>query len=332
MIVRIFKTNQVYIFAFIPLVVLALRWPTLFGEAPFNPSGQLPFLTDFFAWLSRHAWLSLLLTTAAITFQGFWVSWTANEHRLFPYISNLPSFILVICYSVLTPLSWFSPVIFANIFLVLALKRIADSYQKGEIKTHLFRAGVYIALASILYLPSMYMLLILFYGLAIFRPFKWREYVMPVAGILAVYFWLFSYYFLREETDIFFNYFIEPKTFLMIFAWKLANWLPAIVMGLLIVASMVYLITSGSKRNVRENNLYKVISAMFAVSVALCLIFIRDLVSISALLWPSLSILLTHYLLNIGRNWIREGMVYILIVSIVLRAVFFLFETPFIQF
>jgi hypothetical protein len=319
MIVRIFKTNQVYIFAFIPLVLLLLRWPALIGEAPFTSSGQLPFLTDFFAWLSGYAWLSLLLSIVAITYQAYILSDIANEHRLLPYSSNLYALILALLYSVFSPQDWFSPAIFANVFSVLALKRIMDIFHQGGIQGNLFRAGIYIGIASILYLPSTFMLLILFYDLAIIRTFHWREYVIPVLGILLVYIYLLAYFFLRTETEIMANYFMEPKTFLTFLDFKLINWMPAMVVIIITALSFIFLLTTGSKRTVRQNNLFKVVGITFVMTFALSMIYSKDFMSATTLIWPSLTMVTTYYLLGIKKKWMVESLVYLLVISILFR-------------
>jgi len=319
MIVKIFKSNQIYVYAFIPLVLVALRWPTLTGPPPFTPSGQLPFLQDFFAWLSDYPWLSLLLGVVTITYQAYLISEIANEHRLLHYSSNLAAFILAISYSVFAPQDWFSPVILANLFSVLALKRITGIVHQGGIHGTLFRVGVYISLASLIYLPSVFMMLILFYDLAIIRTFKWREYAIPVIGLFTPFIYFLIYYYLSAETEIFINYFIEPKTFLSILEFKFINWIPSIITSIIVVMSLGYLISSGQKRTVRENNVFKVIVITFLVSLLLSFVYSKDFMSATALMWPSATLLMSYFLLGLNRKWIQEGLVYILLLSIVFR-------------
>ena len=319
MIVRIFKTNQVYIYAFIPLVLFALRWPVLVHDAPFSPAGQLPFLTQFFAWLSTVPVYSLLLGVICITYQAYVLSELCNEHRLLPFSSNLTAFLLAISYSVFAHHNWFSPVIFSNLFSVLALKRILNIYQQGDIQGNLFRASLYISLASIFYLPASFMMLVIFYDLYTIRTFNWREYVIPLIGFLNPLIYLWAYFFLRQETDIFFNYFIEPKTFLSILNFNFLNWSASLIMLLILLFSLVFLLTTNSKRTVRQNNLFKVISATLFLSILLSILYSKDFMSASALIWPSLSIIVTYFVVQIERSWIREGIMYLLLFSIVAR-------------
>ena len=319
MIVRLFKTNQIYIYAFIPIVLLFLRWPVLMTDPPFTPSGQLPVFSDFFAWLSDYHIISLLLGVIAITYQAYELSEVCNEHRLVQYSSNLIAFVLAISYAVFIPHLWFSPVILANVFVVLALKRILHIFHQGGIYGDLFRIGIYIGLASLFYLPSILMLLILFYDLAIIRSFKWREYLIPVTGLITPYVYVLAYYYVKDQSEILFNYFIEPKTFLSFLELKPVNWIPALILTLVLIASGAFMLSTVNKRTVRENNLFKVISATMVLAILLALIFRKDFMSATVLLWPSVSIILTYFLLGIERNWIREGIVYLLLLSIIGR-------------
>ena len=174
MLVKVFKSNQIYIYAFLPLVLIALRWPVLFNDAPFTPSGQLPFLTDFFTFLSANPWMSLFLGMAAIIIQAVLLAGIVNDHRLIHYSTNLTAFVIVICYSIFAPQNYFSPVIFSNVFSVLALSKIMKIQQNGEVFGNLFRAGIYISIGSLIYLPSLFMLLIVFYAIGIIRIFLAR--------------------------------------------------------------------------------------------------------------------------------------------------------------
>lgn len=322
MIVRIFKTNQVYIYAFIPLVLIALRWPVFFEPAPFTPSGQLPFLADFFSWLSNYPWLSVMLSAFVITYQAYLLSEMINEHRLVPYSSNLTAFILAISYAVFAPQAWLSPVILSNLFSVMALKRILNIYHQGEIRGTIFRAGIFIGLAAVFYLPSTFLMLILFYDLYVIRSFNWREFTIPIVGWLAPFIYLFAWYFIKSETDIFWNYFIEPKTFLAFLEFLPLNWLAGTVALVLIIASFIYLLLSVNKRTVRENNLFKVISLALIISMLLSFLYANDFMSANAMIWPYSAVLLTYFVLGIERNWLRESLMYLLVLSIVGRDIF----------
>ncbi len=319
MLVRFFKSNQVYIYAIIPLVLLVLRWPVIISEPPFTPSGQLPFLADLLTWLSGQTYLNMILSAICITYQAYVLSEISNEHRLIPFSSNLVAFILALSYSIFAPHHWFSPVILSNLFIVLAIERIMNIYHQGEIRGNIFRAGIYISIASIFYLPSSFMLLVLFYDLIVIRTFNWREFAISFIAFLVPFVYLWAYYFLVDELEIFLNYFVEPKTFLSILEFKLLNWLPSMIMALALLGALIYLFASTTKRTVRQNNLFRVIIGMFIGSVLISLVFSSDFMSASALIWPGVSLILANFLLNIERAWLKESIVYLLLLFILLR-------------
>jgi hypothetical protein len=63
-------------------------------------------------------------------------------------------------------------------------KRAADKRLLGA----LFDAGSLIAIASLFHLPYAFTLVVLWTSLASMRPFKWREYVVPLLALVAVLF------------------------------------------------------------------------------------------------------------------------------------------------
>ena len=127
------------------------------------------------------------------------------------------------------------------------------------------------------------------------------------------------FYFLRGESDIFFNYFIEIKTFLSFLEFEIINWTPCIIMIIISAFALSNLYITNHKRTVRENGLYKVIVVTFILSIILSLVFSKDFMSASGLIWPSLNIILVQYLLGMKRKWIQEGLIYILLTAIIVR-------------
>ena len=163
------------------------------------------------------------------------------------------------------------------------------------------------------------MILIVYYGLGIIRTFNWREFAIPIIGLITPNIYVMAYYYFNGEAEVFFNYFIEPKTFLTFLEFNWVNWLPGMIISIWALFSVFYLLTSGRKRTVRENNLYKIIGATLVMAVFLGLIFHKDFMSASGLVWPALALILTYQTLGISRRWIQEGIFYLLLMAILSR-------------
>lgn len=63
----------------------------------------------------------------------------------------------------------------------------------------MFDLGMVIAIATIVYFPSVLFLLSLWVALIIFRPFNWREWVAVLIGYLVITFFLAVYYFWNDQ-------------------------------------------------------------------------------------------------------------------------------------
>ncbi len=92
---------------------------------------------------------------------------------------------------VLTPVALFS------LLFVFALNRIFSSYRKDQALSNFFEASFFIGVGSFFWLPGIIFILVVFAGLAVFRQFNWREWVVSVFGFLApfVFFELYQLFF-----------------------------------------------------------------------------------------------------------------------------------------
>lgn len=319
MITRVFSTNRVYIFAFIPIVLLILRAGSVFNAPPVLESGQLPWISELFSYANQIPGLNLILTVVIITIQSYYLARICDQQHLFQHSSNLPGFILAINYSLFYAHHYLSPVLVANLFLILALQRILSVYNQATVAPVLFRAGLYIGIAAVFYKPSMFFFLIITYQLVVFRTFNWREHLVPFLAMIIPVLYLYSYYFLLDDNTSMYNWLILEQGF---FIWDNSGvlfWLAPIAALLMTLMALAYIFSTSLKRTIRINNLYKVLFITFALSGLLILVFQKDIYSVLMLCLPALSIMQAYYLLGVNKSWVRESMVYLLIGFILIR-------------
>ena len=82
---------------------------------------------------------------------------------------------------VLTPVALFS------LFFVFALNRIFSSYRKDYALSNFFEAAFIIGFGSFFWLPGLIFIIVVFAGLAVFRQFNLREWIVVVVGFLTPY-------------------------------------------------------------------------------------------------------------------------------------------------
>ena len=66
-------------------------------------------------------------------------------------------------------------------------------------RTAAYDLGMIAAIGSLIYLPFIYLFLVIWVGLFLFRPFNWREPVAAVTGFATIYFLLAVYYYLNNS-------------------------------------------------------------------------------------------------------------------------------------
>jgi len=321
MIVRIFRTNQIYIFAFVLLVLLILRAPSIYNVAPISADGYFPVIEQVFIFLNTWPILSYLLGITLILFQGVIISGIGGENQLFIQNSNLPAFVLALMYSMVSQLNWISPSLVASTFLVLALKQIISIYNQKSVDGEVFRTGILIGLASLFYLPSIGMFVVLFYNLSIFRTFHWKEYVISIFGVMSIYFYVLSYYLLTDQVELLITDILQPELYFNFISPNWIQWSLYSIFIILILFSYGILMNTIQKRTIRINNVYKVLSIFFFTPALFAVFFLSDLLSILILILPPFSIIISNFLLNISRKWIGEFVIYIILILIVLREV-----------
>lgn len=72
-----------------------------------------------------------------------------------------------------------------NIFIILSLYKLLDSYRKENVTNLIFEAAFYISLSAFISFNSIINFPLFFIALFILRPFSWREWIMALIGFAA---------------------------------------------------------------------------------------------------------------------------------------------------
>jgi len=199
--VRFFRNSLPFTFAVI-LTICALFWVLeffTFGQnthpAAFNQHSLLfPSVANVFGGVPWVMWL-----TGAVFFIVFALM-VINLNTKYIFIQErtfMPVLFLGLLVGfpdtglVLTPVALFS------LFFVFALNRIFSSYRKDNALPNFFEAAFIISFGSFFWIPGLIFIFVVFTGLAVFRQFNWREWVVTIAGFLTplVFFELYQLFF-----------------------------------------------------------------------------------------------------------------------------------------
>jgi hypothetical protein len=190
MVVGLFRQNQpAVLVGLLPLAILL--WP----GGPFSSPeilGSLPHGMPLYrpiAWLmAQNVWACATVSIIWVAGLALQLTYVANESELFERRNYLPALLLPILLGLapggLVP----DPAMVGMPFVLAALRRIWGSQADHRALGPVFDAGLWIGLATLVYLPYAFLVAVLWASIAVMRPFHWREYLLPLLGVAIVLF------------------------------------------------------------------------------------------------------------------------------------------------
>ncbi len=116
----------------------------------------------------------------------------------------IPSFLYVFFSAITLNNSLLHPSLISNVFILLSLINITDTYREEHVLSKIFNAAFFISLAMFFYINYAFFIIFLFIVLLILRPFNWREWLVGAAGLIAP---VFIYFMIGYLINIPFLYF-----------------------------------------------------------------------------------------------------------------------------
>jgi hypothetical protein len=113
--------------------------------------------------------------------------------------SYLPAFIFLLVVSSYLPLQRLNPAVFASIFMLFAIEAILGTFKKEGLAYEYFLASFLVSTGSLFYARGVFLMLIIWIGLSLFRNIRWREWIFTMIGFLIPYLFLFSWYYMTGQ-------------------------------------------------------------------------------------------------------------------------------------
>ena len=213
MLLRFFRSTGSQMIIFIPFLGILLWLHPIIAipqSSYFFDSQPMPL----YQWVTRvfpfHSFLGTMLTLSFVIIQGFLL---VRLNTRFIFINNrtyLPALLFVILTASVIEVQRLNPVIFSGFFLLLALERLFESFRRDRLANEIFSASFFIAIGSLFYPFVIFLLLVIWIGIAILRPFNWREWFFTILGLGTPFFFVFSYYYLvYNDASLFLSSFFD---------------------------------------------------------------------------------------------------------------------------
>jgi Family of unknown function (DUF6427) len=133
-----------------------------------------------------YAILSFILLFAQATL----LNSICNYHKLLPRSSYLPGMCYILVTSLLPDWGHFSAPLLINSIMIWCWYRMVALYNSPTPVTAIFNIGLFLGIATLLYIPAIAFLLLLFFALLIMRPFRIQEWFVGFIGFTSPYYFL----------------------------------------------------------------------------------------------------------------------------------------------
>ncbi len=206
MFIQFFKNDNPASYILLPIFALVLWVPGFFLDHNVVLQNSMPFYEMLARPFVGIPFLATLLAFLLIVGEAFLLNYIVNENEVLSSPSFLPALFYIVYMSNSNEKLMLYPLLFSNLFMLLAIYKLVSSYRKNTAFSQAFDAGLLFSIATLFYLPSVVFFPLLGIGLLIFRPFNWREWVISFLGVLVPFALVLTYYFWYDSlSDLLFD-------------------------------------------------------------------------------------------------------------------------------
>jgi hypothetical protein len=209
-------------------------------------------------------------------------------------------------------------VFIANFILLLAFRRMYSLRSSLQNKEKIFDAAFWIGIASLFYVWSLLYVFLLYAAIVIFRKIDWRNFLIPVIGVLTPLFLSYTYLLAFNDLDRYWNLWsfdIELST---------RNYnsihfvIPLALTGLLALIAIYPTTKRSLLAKIEFKATWTLLMAHLVLSIVIALIAVNKNGSELIFMFFPLSVLFANYLQVINRYWLRELIIYVFLVTSVI--------------
>ena len=302
--IKFFRQSYAIQYVVIALMAVALWIPAFVSgklttglETPVTPIFNLIDNLLDFSHIAQHALAFLLLAFEALVFNAIMV-----KSQIVGKVSTMGAFVFVLLMSLTRTQLNFYPFALSVLFVLLIIDRLFEIYLMPKPELNLLKVGMYVALSSMCYFPSIILILWVMIVLPIAKKGSLRLLLIPLLGFLSVYFLYFVGVFLFSNLQLWASY----SDYFASFRLSVAGFnLKTIALLVLLIVPTLFLLFGSNNSNLEKTVAVRTKISMVSIMFffALFLLFTGGNVLMNGLIFIVLSILISYafsYLGNTG--------------------------------
>lgn len=224
--------------------------------------------------LTLHAIIAMVLViSGALVF-----NYSLTKFDLVRKNTLVPAMIYIVLMSYSPSLLGLHPAALPALFTVLILFYLFQVYTEEEAYAQIYNIGLLIGISSLFYFPSIFLILFIWLTFVVYRLYSWREWVIPITGIITPYIFLFTFYFMVDNLEpaylAYVDYFTKMTIFRFSFDFSILNYIITTLIILLSLWSAFLLLTDIQEKIISLRKRYWAI--FYLLAIAILTYFISD--------------------------------------------------------
>ncbi len=261
---------------------------------------------------------NVIITLMLTVIQALLINKVVNHFNLMGRPSFLAALMYMALASLILPFLVLSPILICNFLSIWMLSKLLSLYRRTEIKPLMFDLGMIVALGSLVYFPFIVMLLLLWAGLVIFRPFNWREWSAALIGFVTVYFLLGVVYLWFDRMEEFYDIWLPlTHSFPTSVHVDIYDYLVLLPVVLILVLFLFTLRQNFFKSVVHIRKSFQLLFCMFILSVVSVYLNANLAANHFLLCVPPIAIYMAYYFKYATKRWFYESVFALLLLTII---------------
>lgn len=187
MLARVFRSNQPGVLVLLLVLVPALLLPNCWAPAP-DLSQGMPLMRWLAGFFNAAGWTYGLAVMGWVAIMALQVAFLLNDTELVDRRNHLSGLLVPLALALAMPPGGAGAAFFGLPFVIWAMHRTWSISTGQKALGALFDAGLLLGLAAQFYMPYAFLLVVVWASVSVIRPFQWREYLIPLVGVVLVFY------------------------------------------------------------------------------------------------------------------------------------------------
>jgi len=323
MIIRIFRESQPASYVIVPvfiLIFLTLSWRGPGDYVVQNPMPLYDLVLSFVSGIPE--WVTGFFVWAILVSQVFHLNYIIGKHEVLYRNSYLPALLFTIFSVMLPQFMSFHPVLLVNSILIFIFDKLFKIYKNPSPLPMVFDACFLIGVATLIYLPSISLILLFAASVLLLKTFSWRDWPIGFIGLCLPFLFVVLYYFWIDGIDELKTKFFLNDISRLIDTGGFTLQGYRITLGVISVLTLLTLFRISQnfyKNTTRIRNFQQVIFIFLVVALLSLVVTGSSAIYRFSILTIPLSTMVSYYFLAGKKAWVNEVLFWILIATVVIN-------------